>query len=103
MIDSICGSTEEKYHMMEKIVCDVKNSECMLRRCNNCSGNQNLRNHINSYLTPVPMIVKFQQWESTDRNMLIEKELSVEYFVDNLIEKIEALTTHHFISKQQSK
>ena len=103
MIDSICGNIEEKYHMMDKIVCDVKNSECMLRRCNNCSGSQNLRNHINSYLTPVPLIVKFQQWESTDRNMLIEKELSVECFVDNLIEKIEALTTHHFISKQQSK
>jgi hypothetical protein len=91
------------HHMMGKIVCDVKNSECMLRRCNNCSGNQNLRNHINSYLTPVPLIVKFQQWESTDRNMLMGKELSVECFVDNLIEKIEALTTHHFISKQQSK
>jgi hypothetical protein len=51
------------HHMMDKIVCDVKNSECMLRRCNNCSGNQNLRNHINSYLTPVPLIVKFQQFQ----------------------------------------
>jgi hypothetical protein len=35
--------------------------------------------------------------------MLMGKELSVECFVDNLIETIEALTTHHFISKQQSK
>ena len=47
--------------------------------------------------------VKFEQWESTDRNMLVPNELSAECFRIQLVQKIEALTTHHFIAKQQSK
>lgn len=47
--------------------------------------------------------VKFEHSESTDRNMLIPNELSVECFTIQLLQKIKALTTRHFIAKQQSK
>lgn len=59
MIDFICGRIDEKYYIMEKLVCDVKNSFCMLNRCPNCQGRQKLSDHITTYLDSVNT-VKFE-------------------------------------------
>ena len=45
------------------------------------------------------MEVRFSQWGSTDRADIIKEVLPVTEFVNLLVEKIDALTTHSFIAK----
>ena len=42
-------------------------------------------------------------WISTDRSMLEQRECSSAIFIDLLLDKIEALTVHNFVAKEQSK
>ncbi len=93
----------EKLLLMDKIVCDVSSPECMLNRCDKCPGNQQLICHVKTIVTQHQVPVRFKQWESTDRNILLDKELPLNEFINLLVEKVDKLTTHHFISKKQSK
>jgi len=47
--------------------------------------------------------VKFSTWTSTDRSTLITQLLSSEDFVQQLVERLEVLKPHSFVSKQQSE
>lgn len=102
MLDSII-SIPEKCLLMEKLVCDIKNSVCMLRRCDKCPGKKHLINHLKSIISESKDVIKFRQWECTDCNILLEKELVPITFVNLLAEKIDKLTTHHFISKKNKQ
>jgi hypothetical protein len=102
MIDAISHDCE-KLLLMDKLVCDVSNPECMLNRCDKCLGNQQLMSHVEKIVTQHQGPVKFKQWESTDRNILLDKEMSLNEFINLLVDKVDKLTTHHFISKKQSK
>ncbi|KZR96437.1 Cc8L18.2-like protein, partial [Daphnia magna] len=70
MVDTIYGSNKEKLLLMDKVVCDISNQECMLKRCPRCP----------------------------DRSMLVQKELRNNDFVEELAKKMDALTSHHLIS-----
>lgn len=101
MIDSILDHAE-KYFLMNVIVCDVYNYVCMMNRCENCPGTQPLRDFLNSQIGD-RQFVKFKRWESTDRTTLENVELLSDDFISMLIDKIDHLTTHHYVSKSQSK
>ena len=45
----------------------------------------------------------FSQWEQTDHANLSVFELTFDDFVDELVSRLQKLTSHHFISKHQSK
>ncbi len=92
----------EKYYLMNLIVCDVHNYECMLKRCVNCPGTNPLLEYL---MTAIPndSIIKFKKWESIDCTMLHNMELPSNEFVKLLVAKIDKLTSHHFISKSQSR
>ena len=49
------------------------------------------------------MEVRFSQWGATDRTDLIKQVLPVSEFVDLLVAKLDALTTHSFIAKTQGE
>ena len=48
-------------------------------------------------------VIKFKQWESTDRTILVNTELPTTEFLTLLVNKIDCLTVHHYVSKAQSK
>lgn len=102
MFDTICGSNKQKQLLMDKIVCDIYNHECMLKRCPRCLGSKTLKSFVTSIVANIP-VIKFNQWETKDRSMLVQKELQNNYFVEELVKKIKALTSHHLISKEQEK
>jgi hypothetical protein len=102
MIDSVCGSKEDKYLLMDKIVCDTSNHACMFKKCQKCPGSKPLFDFLTN-LTSDKQQIKFNQWETTDRSTLLYFELTASDFIDLLVKKIDALTTHHLIAKEQSK
>jgi hypothetical protein len=102
MIDSVCGSKEDKYLLMDKIVCDTSNHACIFKKCQKCPGSKPLFDFLTN-LTSDKQQIKFNQWETTDRSTLLYFELTASDFIDLLVKKIDALTTHHLIAKEQSK
>lgn len=99
MVDTICGSNKEKLLLMDKVVCDISNQECMLKRCPRCPGTEPLKTLLTSIVANIH-VIKFNQWETTDRSMLVQKELRNNDFVEELAKKIDALTSHHLISNE---
>ena len=83
-------------------MCDIYNRECMLKRCPTCPGTEPLKTFLTSIVANIP-VIKFNQWETTDRSMLVQYELRNNDFVEELVKKIDALTSHHLISKEQGK
>ena len=83
-------------------MCDIYNRECMLKRCPTCPGTEPLKTFVTSIVANIP-VIKFNQWETTDRSMLVQYELRNNDFVEELVKKIDALTSHHLISKEQGK
>lgn len=102
MVDVI-STNVEKTLLIDKLVCDISNGECMLSRSPNFRGKEMLLDHVMRMVDGLEDEIKFKQWESTDRNILLEKKLNKVIFVNNLIEKIDSLTTHNFVSKKNRR
>ena len=102
MVDALCRGSEQKYLFMDRIVCDIKEQVCMMKRCGKCPGIISLRPHILEIVGD-RRTIKYKMWVSTDRSMLEHKESSASDFIDCLLQKIDSLTTHHFIAKAQTK
>ena len=99
-------NTRTEYpELIEKLVCDVNSRNCMLHRCEACPGKPALKQYLeqlteNDY-DPEDDIT-FNQWVHVDRSNLVTQQLTVEEFIDELVKKVDALTTHDYIAKHQS-
>jgi hypothetical protein len=102
MVDALCNRKIEKYMFMDSIVCDIKSEDCMMNKCTLCPGINFLKPKLVELLDNRATI-KYKMWISTDRTMLEEKECTASTFIDTLLDKINKLTKHHFISIEQSK
>jgi len=88
---------------MSKAVCNMNNSNCMLRRCNQCPGKEALVDFIQNLPQMVgKKEIRYKKWVSTDRCMLQEKVAPVDEFVDSLSASI-LMLLRHFIAKSQGK
>ena len=99
---------EETYKdLMNYIVCNMESLECMVHRCEKCPGRNALQSHLETMLIGNGFdnedMISFTQWESTDRTVLRTFTTSVEDFIENLVCKIDNLTTHSFIARSQSQ
>jgi hypothetical protein len=92
--------------LMQKLVCSTSDRLCMLHRCPNCPGSEALLEHLEGILEAVDVSlddsVQYKQWVSTDRTNLQDFTSSFQDFLDTLTEKLDKLTSHHFIAKHQS-
>ena len=61
---------------MNLIVSYVHNYECMMNRCVNCPGPNPLLEYLMTTIQN-DSIIKFKKWESTDRTILHNLELSI--------------------------
>ena len=89
--------------LMNKLVCNVSNKLCMIHRCEECPG-KNLIEFLNDALAAYDEQdeITVQQWQSTDRTTIVTMVMEISDYVDFLASKIDALTTHSYISKCQA-
>ena len=74
--------TESYKELMEKLVCSTENSECMLHRCDQCPGVDNLKTFLEESFKEYDFDkeIPFNQWQSTDRTTLITQTLPTQEF-----------------------
>jgi len=82
--------------------CDLEKSECMVRTCLDCPGEEGTRALVSSNID-LEGEVKYKQWTNTDRFHLIDVLESADEFISNLLSKLWKGRTHHFHTKSQSK
>ena len=99
------GQTDYK-DFLGKVVCDVEDPFCMIHRCDKCPGTANLITHLETLFTregfEMDAKIKYTAWLQTDRAEIVTKEATVEGFCHELGDKVDRLTSHHFIAKHQS-
>ena len=90
--------------LLEMCVCDVTRKDCMLNKCEDCPGFENvvdfLRNEICKKWSADDTI-SFKQWEKVDHSELMDDELPVDEFLEVIVEKLKKLLSRHFIYKRQ--
>lgn len=85
------------------LVCDVESKTCMLGKCSECPGPEALLDVLRNESDMLPDEIAFKQWVHTDRAELITQLLPSEDFLNLLVEKIELLKSHHYVSKTQAQ
>ncbi|XP_063223012.1 uncharacterized protein LOC134531252 [Bacillus rossius redtenbacheri] len=87
------------------LVCDMSSYECMMGKCVKCPGSEALVSLFDEFeeSDAIPDNIIFQQWTTTDRAEMITVIQPKEEFFLSLIEKLDSLKTHNFISKIQSQ
>lgn len=95
--------------LMSKIVCSTSSMMCMLHRCDNCPGKENLKAFLEECIgldTDVAVdpeeAVTYAQWVHTDRTTLVTHEEPLAQYLETLCDKLNTLTARHFIAKAQS-
>ncbi|KAL5503683.1 hypothetical protein EMCRGX_G010672 [Ephydatia muelleri] len=86
------------------IRCNPFHPNCALGSCTSCPGPEMLRECLLQYFDDKAVDdIQYNQWTSTDRSMLETVIQQVEEFVDTFMEKLEILSRHEFIAKEQSR
>ena len=89
--------------LMDMIVCNRENKQCMIHRCEKYPGTEPLKMFLFDALEKEEGDVCFQQWQATDNTKLLNQTLNICDFVDLVVETIDSLTTHSFIAKSQAR
>ena len=104
MAFAIPGVTDYK-DLIETVVCDIENRDCMLHSCENCPSIDELKNFLTTKFEEIDnKDVKFKQWKKEEKNKtnLLSLEMSVEEFTEEVCRQIELVHEHHFIAKSQA-
>ena len=83
MVFAIPGVTDYK-DLIEIVVCDIENRDCMLHSCENCPSIDELKNFLTTKFEEIDnKDVKFKQWKKEEKNKtnLLSLEMSVEEFI----------------------
>ncbi|KAJ8677403.1 hypothetical protein QAD02_013190 [Eretmocerus hayati] len=96
--------------ILERVVCDVENGNCMLKRCKHCPG----VNGAVEYLSDIVQMtgesqITFKTWTTGGNSgsgkssaMSVQSETqTTDTFIRKLSEDIVKLTTHHYIAEMQ--
>lgn len=87
------------------VVCSSLNRDCMLGHCSECPGKDNAEKKI---------LEKFEEWDpndeitysawvQTDRTQQIQQTVTMSEYLETVLENLEKLTPHSYITKAQSK
>lgn len=93
--------------LIEKVVCSVDNSVCMLRKCTACPGKDGLVEYLeevfySNYGGDPDDRMNYTCWVSTDRSNIEKHTCDLSAFIDTLADKVDKLTPHHHIARVQS-
>ena len=108
MISSV-PLTKTNHELVEMIVCDRKNKQCMIHRCPNCPGTEPLEQYLKDLLLPSDVNddedqdeIKFKKWTTTDSTELVNRSEKASEFIELLVSKLDKITTHSYIAKSQA-
>ncbi|KAL5487220.1 hypothetical protein EMCRGX_G019797 [Ephydatia muelleri] len=77
--------------------------DCALGICNSCPGTDKLKKNLLEYFDENEFDeIQYKQWTTTDQSQLETISQSTEEFVEMFIEKLQVLSRHDFIAKEQS-
>ena len=101
------GQKALDYHQLIKMmVCSDLSRDCMLHRCEQCPGKASVIEFMEQLFNSKGMDgddkIQVRQWVHTDRTTLVSTEMMVADFIEHLSEKMDSLTTHHFVAKAQA-
>ena len=83
--------------LVNKLVFDPSNGECMMHRCTNCSGTNTLRKLLEEELSDITDFqFHYSQWQTTDRASPETVTSTCEEYKYTLISAINAITKHLF-------
>ena len=82
--------------LIKKIVCNSKSNKCILYQCKSCSGTAALNKFLNQELKKHE---DDEQWDNTDRAISTTFTATYEEYKETLIDVIDDLTKHSYISK----
>ena len=89
--------------LIEKTVCSLNSEKCMMGRCKDCPGKDNLIRFLHSLeVCKVLEEIEYKQWISTDKTTLNTIKGQMTDFIDNLAVKMISLTRHHYTAKAQN-
>ena len=80
----------------------MENHDCMIQRCNKCPGFEPVLKFLESKIEDLDEIINSKQWVSVDQTDLITQSLPVLESIQLLINKLEDLASHYYISHAQS-
>ena len=88
--------------LVNKVVCDPSNHECIMHCGINCPGMNALHKFLEEQLSDIDPDFKFHysQWQTTDRASLVTVTSTCEEYKDTLISAINAIKT--FVFSQMS-
>ena len=90
--------------LVNKVVCDPSNWECMIHCCTNCPETNELHNFVEGELSDIDPDFQFHysQWQTTDRASLVTATLTCGEYKDTLISVINALPKYLLLAKCQA-
>ena len=80
--------------LVNRVVCDSSNCECMMHCCTNCPGTNALCKFLEEELSDIDSDFQFHysQWQTTDKASLVMVKSTCEEYKDTLIAAINAIT-----------
>ena len=87
------------------MVCDIKNRNCMLLKCEQCPGPQKIKDYLCTLFEDVDDVIAFSQWSTVDRVDIVSEVASVRDVIDLLVSKLYTLlpVPQLFISTTQTQ
>ena len=96
------GLYDDRHLLMDKVVCSVCSKECMMSRCSNFPGTENLNHYLENLISEERENVSYKQWTHTDGNKLETILAERDDYIEKLVALVDKLTTHHFVARNQS-
>jgi len=99
------------HDLMALMVCNRSNRNCSLGQCETCPGEAELRTYFQKHFETLEEsdsddyldeTIQFYQWVTTDRASLIIRNLQMDEFLDLLVNQLQQLIPHSFITTAQS-
>lgn len=90
--------------LLEALACNVNKHECMMSECEECGDTTGLLNTLleADEIDEMPDNMIYKQWVTVDRAEMITVSKPRDEFLESLVDKVNELKAHHYVSKIQS-
>ena len=88
--------------LMEIMVCNIGNKECMVHCCDNCTGAASLQLFLENKSEELEIYdIIFTQWQNTNRPTTVTQTTDRTCYIKLLVDVLDQLTSHSFTTKCQ--
>ena len=105
MTDALPCKVDYK-EVLSQLVCKLENRDCMIHRCPDCPGEDNLNIYLKNIFETATLddhdVIHYKQWTSSGQSKLLDLQDTVTDFIEVFVSLADKATTHQFIVKAQS-